>query len=36
MSDKSKAANKKRAQFWKYHINTWSKSEKQTTQVFIL
>jgi transposase len=26
MSDRSKAANKKRAQFWRYHIDTWSKS----------
>ena len=26
MSDKSKAANKKRAQFWRYHIDIWSRS----------
>ena len=26
MADRSKAANKKRAQFWRYHIDTWSKS----------
>lgn len=26
MSDKSKAVNKKRVQFWRYHIDTWSKS----------
>jgi len=27
MSDRSKAANKKRAQFWRYHIDVWSRSE---------
>lgn len=26
MADRSKAANKKRAQFWRYHIDTWSRS----------
>ena len=26
MSDRSKAANKKRAQFWRYHIDVWSRS----------
>ena len=24
MADRSKAANKKRAQFWRYHIDKWS------------
>ncbi len=26
MADRSKAANKKRAQFWRYHIDKWSRS----------
>lgn len=26
MSDRSKVANKKRAQFWRYHIDAWSRS----------
>jgi len=26
MADRSKAANKKRIQFWRYHIDTWSNS----------
>ncbi|MCK5243501.1 IS66 family insertion sequence element accessory protein TnpB [bacterium] len=26
MADRSKAANKKRAQLWRYHIDTWSRS----------
>jgi hypothetical protein len=26
MTDRSKVANKKRAQFWRYHIDTWSRS----------
>ncbi|MFH2060074.1 MAG: IS66 family insertion sequence element accessory protein TnpB [Pseudomonadota bacterium] len=26
MSDRSKPADKKRSQFWRYHIDTWSKS----------
>ncbi|CCK80227.1 IS66 family insertion sequence element accessory protein TnpA [Desulfobacula toluolica] len=27
MSDRSKEANRKRTQFWKHHIEEWSKSE---------
>lgn len=26
MADRSKAANKKRVQFWRYHIDKWSRS----------
>jgi len=31
MSDRSKAANKKRVQFWRYHIDTWSRGRDSPT-----